>query len=91
MEITFMSKMSKNLLNELLETHGKLTESIVKTRADHTINSTINFLQEVEDKYGDDVASLLEKRLLAAIKNRNASRFKMSKISEMIQDKEKGN
>lgn len=70
---------NKKLLEEILESRCKLTEGVIKTRADHTINSAINLLEEIEEKYGEDVAKLLEKRLISSIKTKNPTRFKFTK------------
>ncbi|ASV44171.1 hypothetical protein PBI_SCTP2_156 [Salicola phage SCTP-2] len=73
------SENSRNLLEEIMQSRCKLTEGVIKTRADHTINSAINLLEEIEEKYGEDAARLLEKRLVSAIKSKNPKRFKFSK------------
>jgi len=58
---------------------SRLSEAVIKTRADHVINSSINLIEEIEEKYGEETAALLEKRLLSAIKNRTPSKFRFTK------------
>jgi hypothetical protein len=58
---------------------SRLSEAVIKTRADHVINSSINLIEEIEEKYGEEAAALLEKRLLSAIKNRNPQKFRFTK------------
>ena len=58
---------------------SRLSEAVIKTRADHVISSSINLIEEIEEKYGEEAAELLEKRLLSAIKNRNTSKFRFTK------------
>lgn len=58
---------------------SRLSEAVIKTRADHVINSSINLIEEIEEKYGEETAALLEKRLLSAIKNKSPSKFRFTK------------
>lgn len=58
---------------------SRLSEAVIKTRADHVISSSINLIEEIEEKYGEEAAALLEKRLLSAIKNRNPKKFRFTK------------
>ena len=58
---------------------SRLSEAVIKTRADHAISSSINLIEEIEEKYGEEAAALLEKRLLSAIKNRDPKKFRFTK------------
>lgn len=73
--------MSSRILESLIENGGRsrLSEAVIKTRADHVISSSINLIEEIEEKYGEETAALLEKRLLSSIKNRNNSKFRFTK------------
>jgi len=72
--------MSSRILESLMENgRSRLSEAVIKTRADHVINSSINLIEEIEEKYGEETAALLEKRLLSAIKNRTPSKFRFTK------------
>ncbi len=72
--------MSSGILDCLMENgRSRLSEAVIKTRADHVINSSINLIEEIEEKYGEEAAALLEKRLLSAIKNRNPQKFRFTK------------
>lgn len=72
--------MSSRILESLMENgRSRLSEAVIKTRAEHVISSSINLIEEIEDKYGEEAAALLEKRLLSAIKNRDPSKFRFTK------------
>lgn len=72
--------MSSRILESLMENgRSRLSEAVIKTRADHVINSSINLIEEIEEKYGEETAALLEKRLLSAIKNKSPSKFRFTK------------
>lgn len=70
---------NNRLLDELIESRSRLTEAEIKYRADHIIHAAINLIEEIEDKYGEEAKQLLEKRLLASIKNRNPKKFRFTK------------
>ena len=70
----------RRLLDELINgTKEKETEAIIKSRADNIISSACSLLEDIEQKYGEDVAQLLERRLLAGIKKKNTGKFKFDK------------
>jgi len=71
---------SGGILDSLMENgRSRLSEAVIKTRADHVINSSINLIEEIEEKYGEEAAILLEKRMLSAIKNRDPKKFRFTK------------
>lgn len=68
------------ILDSIMEGgRSRLTEATIKTRADHLISASIHLIEEIEDKYGEEAAQLLEKRLLAAIKNKQPEKFRFTK------------
>lgn len=72
--------MSSRILESLFENgRSRLSEAVIKTRAEHVISASINLINEIEEKYGEEAAALLEKRLLSAIKTRNPSKFRFTK------------
>lgn len=72
------------MLDELINgTKEKESEAILKSRADNIISSACSLLEDIENRYGEEVAQLLERRLVAGIKKKNTTKFKF--------DKNKGN
>lgn len=55
---------------------------IIEARASNVIASCINVMQLISESFSDEEAEELNKRLLGAIKNRDASKFNR-KIKEM--------
>lgn len=74
-------KYSKSsILNEILDsTTSRQQKADIKTRGDHLVNSTINLLEDIREEYGVEIAEKLERRLVAAIKNRDPSKFRFNK------------
>ena len=70
----------RRLLDELINgSKEKESEAIIKKRADNIISSACSLIEDIEQKYGEEVAQLLEKRLLAGIKKKNTDKFKLDK------------
>lgn len=70
-----------SILNEILESSssGRQQKADIKTRADHLVNSTINLIEDIRGEFGDEIAEKLERRLFAAIKNRDPSKFRFNR------------
>ena len=69
--------MAKQSIFEEIVNSNIYSESDIKRRADHIIKSAIHLLERIDKDYDDETAKRLEKRLLASIKNRKPSRFKI--------------
>ena len=54
------------------------TAHIVEHRANNIINSAIHLLEVIERNYDSEQSAILEKKLLIAIKNRDAEKFSRS-------------
>ena len=74
-----MQKKTRSLLEEL-EDIGKNrdTKHIIENRAHNIITSAINLLEMINKNYDPEVAAVLERKLLGAIKARDQSRFSKS-------------
>lgn len=71
-----MKKNTRSLLEELeliSKTHD--TRHIIESRAANIITSAIHLLEVIERNYSAEQASLLEKKLLVAIKSRDGGKF----------------
>lgn len=78
-----MKNTSRNLIEELdrlVPVRDK--HQIIEARATNVIASCINVMQLINEHFSDDEADELNKRLLGAIKNKDASKFNR-KIREM--------
>ncbi|MNV35079.1 hypothetical protein D3C71_1265150 [compost metagenome] len=69
-----------NELDRLIPERDK--HHIIEARASNVIASCINVMQLISESFSDAEAEELNKRLLGAIKNRDASKFNR-KIKEM--------
>ena len=74
-----MQKRTKSLLEEL-ESIGSNRDMnhVIENRANNVITSAINLIELINRQYGADKAEILEKKLLSAIKGKDASRFSKS-------------
>jgi hypothetical protein len=74
-----MQKKTRSLLEEL-EAIGQNrdTKHIIESRAHNIITSAINLLEMINKNYDPEVAAILERKLLGAIKARDQSRFSKS-------------
>lgn len=74
-----MQKKTRSLLEELQAIGDqKDTKYLIESRAQHIITSAINLLEMINKNYDSEKASILEKKLLSAIKSRDQSRFSKS-------------
>jgi hypothetical protein len=71
-----MDKKTKSLLEEL-QSYGRIHDlkHAIENRASNVINSAINLIDLLHDSYSSDIAELLEKKILSAVKSKDASRF----------------
>jgi len=74
-----MQKRTKSLLEEL-ESIGNNRDMnhVIENRANNVITSAINLIELINRHYTSDKAEILEKKLLSAIKGRDANRFSKS-------------
>lgn len=74
-----MKNKTRSLLEEL-ESISKTrdTQHIIESRATNVISSAIHLLEVIERNYDAEVAAILEKKLLIAIKNREVGKFTRS-------------
>lgn len=74
-----MQKRTKSLLEEL-ESIGNNRDMnhVIENRANNVITSAINLIELINRHYSPDKAEILEKKLLSAIKGRDANRFSKS-------------
>lgn len=71
-----MKHQTKSLLEELeLISRNRDTKYIIENRANNVIASAIHLLEVIERNFTAEQASILEKKLLIAIKNRDAGKF----------------
>jgi hypothetical protein len=71
-----LQKKTRSILDELdnLLAHRD-REKLLESRANHIIQGAINLLAIIHENYDQDIALDLERRLLNAIKGRDASKF----------------
>lgn len=71
-----MKRQTKSLLEELqLISRNRDTKYIIENRANNVIASAIHLLEVIERNFTSEQAQVLEKKLLVAIKNRDAEKF----------------
>jgi hypothetical protein len=74
-----MKNKTRSLLEEL-ESISKSTDTrhIIETRAINIITSAIHLLEVIDRNFNAEQSSILEKKLLIAIKNKDPSKFSRS-------------
>lgn len=74
-----MKRQTKSLLEEL-ESLSKTrdTKHIIENRANNLIASAIHLMEVIERNYTPEQATILEKKLIAAIKARDSGKFSRS-------------
>ena len=74
-----MQKRTRSLLEELeIIGNNRDMNHVIESRAHNVITSAINLLELMKRHYSPDKAELLEKKLLSAIKGKDAQRFAKS-------------
>lgn len=74
-----MQKQTRSLLEEL-EAIGKNrdTTHIIESRGHNIITSAINLIEMINRNYSPEQASILERKLLGAIKSKDQTKFSKS-------------
>lgn len=74
-----MQKRTRSLLEELeLIGNNRDMNHIIESRAHNVITSAINLLELINRQYSSEKAEVLERKLLSAIKGKDATRFAKS-------------
>lgn len=74
-----MHKRTRSLLEELeLIGNNRDMNHIIESRAHNVITSAINLLELINRQYSSEKAEILERKLLSAIKGKDAARFAKS-------------
>lgn len=71
-----MSSNRRSILQELNSyVPKKSKDEVIESRANHLITSAINLLETITQVYDAEKAEVLEKKILASIKNRDITKF----------------
>lgn len=74
-----MQRKTRSLLEELEALgNNRDMKHIIENRANNIITSAINLLETINKHYDSEKAGVLERKLLSAIKARDANRFSKS-------------
>ena len=74
-----MQHKTKSLLHELESlADNRDRTSVIEARANNIITSAINLLEMIKLNYTEEQSQMLERKLLAAIKNKDQRRFAKS-------------
>lgn len=74
-----MQRKTRSLLEELeAVSASRDTGHLLESRAHNVIASAVNLLEMIYSQYPAERAEILERRLLSAIKNRDAAKFTRS-------------
>lgn len=75
--------MASSILEELLERSNAqaYNKADIKTRGDHLVISAINLIEDIKKNYDPETAEMLERRLLSAIKSKDARKFRFNKTN----------
>ena len=74
-----MQRKTRSLLEELESvSSSRDTGHLLESRANNVIASAVNLLEMIYKSYPAEKAEILERRLLNAIKNRDANKFEFS-------------
>ena len=74
-----MQRRTRSLLEELEAIgNNRDTKHVIENRAHNIITSAINLLEMINKHYDSEKASILERKLLSAIKARDSNRFSKS-------------
>ncbi len=72
-----MQRKTRSLLEELESIgHSRDRKHLIESRAANVIASAIFLLEQIHRDFSPEQAELLERRLLASIKNRDDSKFR---------------
>lgn len=71
-----MKRQTRSLLEELeLLAKNRDPRNIIENRAVNVIASAVHLMEVIERTFTEEQASILEKKLLVAIKNRDSAKF----------------
>lgn len=71
-----MKRKTKSILEEINDlVPSKSRQEVINSRASHVLSSVINFLDSIHESYDRDTAETLERKLLNAVRARDASKF----------------
>jgi hypothetical protein len=71
-----MKRQTRSLLEELeLLSKNRDPKNVIENRAINVIASAVHLMEVIERTFTPEQASLLEKKLLVAIKNRDSEKF----------------
>ena len=74
-----MERKTRSLLEELeAMSNNRDSRHIIESRANNIITSAIHLLELIGKNYNQEQAAVLERKLLGAIKSRDAQRFSKS-------------
>ncbi len=74
-----MQKRTRSLLEELeIIGNNRDMNHVIESRAHNVITSAINLIELMNRQYSSEKAEVLEKKLLSAIKSKDAHRFAKS-------------
>lgn len=81
---------TKSLLESLVELAPEKDVSLViESRGANIIASAITLIESIQEKFGDDLAEDLERKLLSCIRNRNDGKFVRATKTLVIHPKNK--
>ena len=71
-----MKRKTKSILEEINDlVPSKSRQEVINSRASHVLSSVINFLDSIHESYDRATAENLERKLLNAVRARDASKF----------------
>lgn len=71
-----MKRKTRSILDEINDlVPNKSRQEVINSRASHVLSSVINFLDNIHESYDRDTADNLERKLLNAVRARDASKF----------------
>ena len=84
-----MNIKTKSLLESLVEmAPSQDTSLIIESRGSNIIASAINLIETIREKYGEELAEELQKRLFSSIRNKNNGKFiRAAKSLSQLKDK----
>lgn len=76
-----MKRKTRSILEEINELiPQKSRHEVINSRADHVLSSVINFLNTIHESYDKTTAENLERKLINAVRSRDARKFTNSLV-----------
>ena len=76
-----MKRKTRSILEEINElVPNKSRQEVINSRASHVLTSMINLLESIHESYDKTTAENLERKLLNAVRSRDARKFTNSLI-----------